>query len=358
MTRILIAGGGTGGHVLPALAIGRELRDHYAAQVHFVGTPRGMETRLVPAADFSLTVIEAGQLKNVSLATRVLTMAKLPRGTLACNRLLREIRPNIVIGVGGYASGPAMIAAILRGIPTMAFEPNAYPGLANRIVGRYVRAAAVNFAETLGYFRNAHLTGIPVRQEFFDLPPLPPQAAPHLLVFGGSQGARIFNQTLPQIARPLLESVPGLTILHQTGEPERESTEQAYHEAGADRFRYDVRAFLEDMPLRFAQASLVLARAGASTVAELSAARKPSLLVPFPQAADDHQRKNAEALTLTGAARMMLQADLTPASLLHLLTALLQDRASLDVMSQHAAGFARPNAASEIAQLALSLVVT
>ncbi len=358
MTHILIAGGGTGGHVLPALAIGRELRDHHAAQVHFVGTPRGMETRLVPAADFPLTVIEAGQLKNVSLATRVLTMAKLPHGTVACNRLLREFRPHIVIGVGGYASGPAMIAAILRGIPTLAFEPNAYPGLANRIVGRYVRAAAVNFSETLGYFRNAHLTGIPVRKEFFELPLRSPNAAPHLLVFGGSQGARIFNQTLPHIAGSLLENVCGLTILHQTGEPERESTERAYREAGVDRFRYDIRAFLEDMPLRFAEASLVLARAGASSVAELAAARKPSLLVPFPQAADDHQRKNAEALAQTGAARMMLQASLTPASLLQELTSLLQDRAALDAMSQHASGFARPNAASEIAQLALSLVRT
>ena len=354
-SRILIAGGGTGGHVLPALAIGRELRDHHGAQVHFVGTSRGMETRLVPAADFPLTLIHVGQLKNVSLATRARTLADLPRGTLACFRLLRDFRPDVVIGVGGYASGPAMIAAIMRGIPTMAFEPNAYPGLANRLVGRYVRAAAVNFAETLGYFRNAHLTGIPVRKEFFALPQRPPQAAPHLLVFGGSQGARILNRALPAIAVQLLNQVPGLTILHQAGAANVEETRADYEKSGADPARWQVHAFLDDMPARFAEASLVLARSGASTVAELAAARKPSLLIPFALAADDHQRRNAEALASTGAAQMLLERDVSPDRLLSELVTLLRDQEALTAMSRQAAEFARPNAVNEIAELALSL---
>ena len=355
MTRILIAGGGTGGHVLPALAIGRELRDHHNAELHYVGTARGMETRLVPEAGFPLTLISAGQLKNVSLATRVRTLSDLPNGTLACFRLLRQFRPDVVIGVGGYASGPAMIAAILRGTPTLAFEPNAYPGLANRIVGRYVRAAAVNFEETKPYFRNAHLTGIPVRKEFFELPQHPPQAAPHLLIFGGSQGAGIFNRTLPQIVLQLLNHVPGLTILHQAGAAQADTTRAAYQATGADSTRYQVHGFLDDMPVRFAEASLVLARSGASTVAELAAARKPSLLVPFALAADDHQRKNAEALATAGAARMLLERDLTPETLLTQLTTLLKEQAALTDMSERVARFARPNAVTEIAELALSL---
>lgn len=355
MTRILIAGGGSGGHVLPALAIGRELRDRNDGEVHFVGTARGMETRLVPEGGFPLTLISAGQLKNVSFATRIRTLTDLPNGMLACFRLLREFRPDVVIGVGGYASGPAMMAAIMRRIPTLAFEPNAYPGLANRIVGRYVRAAAVNFPETQRYFHNAHLTGIPVRQEFFDLPQHPPQAAPHLLIFGGSQGAGVFNRTLPLIAVRLLNHVPDLTILHQAGAAHAETTRAAYEKSGADETRWQVHAFLADMAVRFAEASLVLARAGASTVAELAAARKPSLLVPFALAADDHQRKNAEALAITGAARVLLERDLTPDRLLTELVGLLNDRDALSAMSRSAASIARPNAVAEVAALALSL---
>ncbi len=165
--RVLIAGGGTGGHVVPALAIARELRDAHAAEVRFVGTARGLETRLVPEAGFQLELIKVGQLKNVSLVTRLRTLFDLPLGVLRCVELLRSFRPQVVIGVGGYASGPAMMAAILLRVPTLAFEPNAVPGLANRLVGRFVSAAAVNLAETTRYFRNATVTGTPVRPEFF-----------------------------------------------------------------------------------------------------------------------------------------------------------------------------------------------
>ena len=156
--RILIAGGGTGGHVIPALAIARELRDAHAAEVRFVGTARGLETRLVPEAGFRLDLVRSGQLKNVSLATRLRTAIDLPLGVMECVRLLREFRPQVVVGVGGYASGPGMFAAILLRLPTLSFEPNAVPGLANRLVGRWVSAAAVNFAQTLRYFRNARVT--------------------------------------------------------------------------------------------------------------------------------------------------------------------------------------------------------
>ena len=164
--RVLIAGGGTGGHVIPALAIARELRDTADAEVRFVGTARGLETRLVPEAGFPLELIHVGQLKGVSLATRLRTLGDLPLGVLRCVRLLQSFRPNVVLGVGGYASGPAMLAAILLRIPTLAFEPNAVPGLANRLIGKRVSAAAVNFIQTTRFFRNAQVTGIPVRREF------------------------------------------------------------------------------------------------------------------------------------------------------------------------------------------------
>ena len=168
--RVLIAGGGTGGHVIPALAIARELRDAHGAEVRFVGTARGLETKLVPEAGFPLELVRSGQLKNVSAATRVRTMLDVPRGVLRCIGLVRSFKPDVVVGVGGYASGPAMMAAILLRVPTLAYEPNAVPGMANRLVGKYVSAAAVNFPETTKYFRNATATGVPVRDEIFAVP--------------------------------------------------------------------------------------------------------------------------------------------------------------------------------------------
>ncbi len=352
--RVLIAGGGTGGHVMPALAIGRELRDRHGAEVRFVGTARGLETRLVPEAGFALELIQVGQLKNVSLGTRVRTLADLPLGVTRCLGLLRGFRPNVVVGVGGYASGPAMMAAILLRVPTVAYEPNAVPGLANRMVGRYVSAAAVNFAQTASYFRNASVTGVPVRQAIFEIARKPEGSAPRLLVTAGSNGARVFNETMPLIAARLLEAVPGLTILHQSGVRALEATLDAYRASGAEPARWEVRAFIEDMPAQYAACDLVLARAG-STVAELAAAGKPSLLVPFPQAADDHQRKNAEALADAGAAVMMLQVELTPERLLEELTRLLSDRALLSAMGEKARGMARPGAVERIAEICVAV---
>ncbi len=186
---VLIAGGGTGGHIIPALAVARELVTRHKAEVLFVGTARGMETRLVPEAGFQLRLIEVGPLKNVSLLTRLRTLLDLPRSILACRRLIREFSPDVILGVGGYASGPAMAAALWLKVPTMAFEPNAMPGLANRLVGKRVQAAAVNFSSACKWFRNCDVTGIPVRKEFFALQAdrIAPggASAPHLLVFGG-----------------------------------------------------------------------------------------------------------------------------------------------------------------------------
>lgn len=364
MLRVLIAGGGTGGHVIPALGIARELRDAHGAEVRFVGTTRGLETKLVPEAGFPLELIRVGQLKNVSLATRARTMVDLPLGLMRCVELLRSFRPDVVVGVGGYASGPAMMAAILLRVPTLAFEPNAVPGLANRLVGKWVSAAAVNFEETKRYFRGAKVTGIPVRAEFFaigaktDAPQNDPSAQTlHLLVFGGSQGARVFNDVLPKIARKLLESVPGLSILHQAGARFGKATEEAYRASGADAGRWQVAEFLDDMPMRFAAADLILCRSGASTVAELSAAGRPSLLVPFPGAADNHQLRNAEVLAAAGAAELRVQDtdELMEGFLFSDLSSLLSYPARRSEMGHKVRMLAHPDAVKEIGQMVVEL---
>lgn len=354
---VLIAGGGTGGHIIPALAVARELVKRYGAEVLFVGTPRGMEGRLVPAAGFKLRLIEVGQLKNVSMMTRLHTLMDLPRSILACRQLIREFKPGVVFGVGGYASGPAMAAALWTHTPAMAFEPNAMPGLANRLVGKRVQAAAVNFPEAAKWFAHSEVTGIPVRPEFFKLE-APEGTRPRLLVFGGSQGARIFNTHVAQIVPALLDRVAGLTVLHQSGAPGLEQTQAAYAATGADPKRWQVKAFLDDMPARFAEAHLVMARGGASSVAELAAAGKPSLLVPFAAAADEHQKRNAEAMVKAGAAVMLEESELiVPGRLLETLNTLLTDPSRLAKMGERARMQAHPDAAERIADRLSRLAV-
>lgn len=341
---------------MPALAIGRELDERYGAEVRFVGTARGLEARLVPEAGFPLELIEVGQLKGQSLRVRARTVGDLPRGVGRCLRLIRDFRPAVVIGVGGYASGPAMMAALLARVPTLAYEPNAVPGLANRLVGRLVSAAAVNFDETRHYFRRAVVTGVPVRAEFFQVhADREPAAGPRLLVFGGSQGARALNERLTAILPALLAGVPGLKVLHQAGARHAEATRTAFAATGADPERWRVEAFLDDMPARFAEASLVVCRSGASSLAELAAAGRPSLLVPFALAADDHQRRNAEAFARSGAAEVLLEREMTAETLLARLFGMLEDAERLLAMTRAARVVARPEAAALIAKIIVGL---
>jgi UDP-N-acetylglucosamine--N-acetylmuramyl-(pentapeptide) pyrophosphoryl-undecaprenol N-acetylglucosamine transferase len=346
--RVLIAGGGTGGHVIPALAIARELRDAYGAEVRFVGTARGLETRLVPEAGFPLELIKVGQLKNVSVMTRVRTILDLPLGVLHCVKLLGDFKPHVVVGVGGYASGPAMMAATLKRIPTLAFEPNAVPGLANRLVGKWVSAAAVNLPETVSYFRHAKVTGTPVRPEFFTIGPKAEGAQKRLLVFGASQGARIFNETIPKIIERLLTLVPGLQVVHQTGARHGATTLAAYNQLDVPLTGVEVTMYLDDMAAQFQAADLILCRSGASSVAEVAAAGRAAVLVPFPQAADDHQRKNAEAFVTAGAAAMIVEAELTEERLLETLVSLLRDDARRADMGAAARALAHPDAVRQI----------
>ncbi len=353
--RIAIVGGGTGGHIIPALAVARELADR--AEILFIGTNRGLESRLVPEAGYRLELITAGPLNQVSLATRLRTAGQLPLALLDCMRILRRFGAQAVLGVGGYASGPGMAAAILLRIPTLAFEPNAVPGMTNRLVGRFVSAAAVNFPPAMRWFRNAQVTGIPVRPEFFSMPPMDAQQPLHLLIFGGSQGARILNTLLPPLSPTLLRTFPTLTILHQAGARHAEATRAAYAASGAPADRWRVEPFLGNMAACFERAHLVLARSGASTVAELAAAGRPALLIPFAAAADNHQQRNAEVMEQAGAAAMLTEATLQqqPEILAQTLQQLLASPERLAAMGSAARILAHPQAASSMAERLLAL---
>ena len=370
--RVIIAGGGTGGHVIPALAIAQQLKKQFDAEVLFIGTARGIETRLVPQAGFPLQLIQVGALKNVSLMTRAKTMFDLPRALWTAGRIVSDFRPDVVIGVGGYASGPAMLAAIRRRIPTLAFEPNVVPGFANRLVARFVSAAAVHFEETCEYFRNAKVTGVPVREAFFNLPASDNVSAkaaitrresprgesvPTLLVFGGSQGAHAINQAMIESLPGLREKIPALHIIHQTGQRDYDSVLAAYQRLGMTtgeatcRSSGEVHKFIDDMPATFARADLLVCRSGASTVGEITAAGKPAIFVPFPRAADDHQNVNARALERAGAAVVVEESNLEAAYLVETIVAMLSDPVRLRRMSEAARSLAHPKAVEEIAEI-------
>ena len=346
--RAILAGGGTGGHVIPALAIANQLKNDYAAEILFIGTARGIENRLVPAAGYGLGLVRVGALKNVSLMTRLKTAFDLPRALWDAGRMLNEFAPDVVIGVGGYASGPAMLSAVVKRVPTLAFEPNVVPGFANRIVAHFVSGAAVQFEQTAKYFRHCEVTGVPVRRAFFQIPPKR-GGTPTVLVFGGSQGAHAINEAMIRCLPVLKREAPGIHIIHQTGERDYNDALAAYRSHGESA---EVFKFIEDMPSAFARADLVVCRSGASTVAEIAAAGKPAVFVPFPRAADDHQRINAEALAKHGAAVVVEESSLEGVWLAETIAALLEDSQRLDRMSQAARELAHPNAARDIAAMA------
>ncbi len=351
MIRIVIAGGGTGGHVIPALAIAQQLQKQFGAEVLFIGTARGIETRLVPQAGFPLELIQVGALNKVSLMTRLKTLFDLPRAIAASSRLLSDFDPEVVIGVGGYASGPAMVAAIRRRLPTLAFEPNVVPGFANRMIARWVSAAAVHFEETCQYFPHCKVTGVPVRQAFFSIA-AKTSGVPTLLVFGGSQGARAINQAMIESLPGLRAKIPGIHVIHQTGQRDYDRVLAAYQQSGISG---EVHKFIDDMPGTFARADLLVCRSGASTVGEITAAGKPAIFVPFPAAADDHQNVNARALERAGAAVVVEESNLGAAYLVDTIAALIGDTARLQSMSAAAKSLAHPKAVEEIAEMVSTL---
>lgn len=356
--RVLIAAGGTGGHIYPGIAVAKEVmrRDH-ESQVRFVGTARGLETRLVPQAGFELSLIESAGLKNVGMGARLRGLLLLPKSFFAARRLLGEFNPDIVVGAGGYVSGPVLLTAALMRRPTLVMESNALPGFTNRRLARFVDRAAVTFEAALPYFRGKGVvTGNPVRREFFDIRPKSRDGTRFsVLVFGGSQGARAINEAMIA-ALPALETERRrLRITHQTGEADFEKVAGAYTEAGWSESA-DVRRYIDDMVAEFAAADLIICRAGATTSAELVAAGKAAIMIPFPQAADDHQRKNAEALQEAGAARLILQQELTGERLAREINALVQSPDELTRMEEASRQLARGDAAAAAVDLMEELV--
>jgi UDP-N-acetylglucosamine--N-acetylmuramyl-(pentapeptide) pyrophosphoryl-undecaprenol N-acetylglucosamine transferase len=345
----LVAAGGTGGHLFPGIAVADELRRRDpGARILFVGTPRGLESRLVPSAGYPLALLPILPLNRVGLRRLALGLLTLPWALLRAGALVLRERPRSVLGVGGYAGGPLVLVAALLGVRTVILEPNARPGFTNRVLRPFVTRAACAYDETLEWFgAKGILTGNPVRAELTAVPSRPPGSPLGLLAVGGSQGSRALNRALVEA----LHELPGsdqLAIVHQTGESMREEIAAAYAAAGRPA---RVVAFLDDMAGALAKADLVLARSGATTCAELAAAGKPAILVPFAAAADDHQRLNARAMETWGAARVLEEAELSGASLGATIRELSADPARLAEMGRSARSHARPDAAARVADL-------
>jgi len=356
--RVLIAAGGTGGHIYPGIAVAKEImRRDPSSVVRFVGTARGLETRLVPNERYGLSIIESAGLKNVSLMAKVRGLWLLPKSIFAARRVIRDFLPDLVVGAGGYVSGPVLLAAWFMGRPTLVMDSNALPGWTNRVLARYVDKAAVSFAEALPYFRGKGvLTGNPVRSEFFEIPARQRDGAHvSLLVFGGSQGARAINDAIIAALPGLASRKESLRVTHQTGEADFEKVRRGYEAAGW-RDKADVRPYIDDMIGEFAKADLIVSRAGATTSAELVAAGKAAIMVPFPLAADDHQRKNAEALQAAGAARMILQTELSGARMAEEINGLLSAPERIDLMEVASRKLARRDAATVTVDLMEELV--
>lgn len=355
--RLMIAGGGTGGHLFPGVAIAEELRAQFPnAAIRFVGTERGIEARVLPDLGWDLELIQVSGLKTVGAIGAVRGVFKLPRALLQARRVVKRFKPDAVIGVGGYASGPVVLMARLAGIPTAICEQNSIPGLTNKILGRVVRAVFLSFEESKRFFKPKKIvmSGNPVRrdlvQKLLAAGESTARTTTHVLVCGGSQGAVAVND-LASKALIALAKEHTLAITHQTGEKDLAGTQQRYTDAGV---AADCRAFIKDMASAYGAADLIIARAGATTVAELAIAGKPAVFIPYPFAADNHQEINAREMADAGAALMFRQADLTPEKLGEALRLLLADPARRAEMGAAMKALAKPGAAAAVVEWCVS----
>ncbi|PYS42918.1 MAG: undecaprenyldiphospho-muramoylpentapeptide beta-N-acetylglucosaminyltransferase [Acidobacteria bacterium] len=308
--KVIIAGGGTGGHLFPGIAVAREIqRRDPGSTILFVGAEQGIEARIVPKEGYELRTLPIGGIKGVGVGRQVRNLMGMVSGGLKAQKILRQFNPDVVIGVGGYASFPMLSAAILGGYPRIVMEQNAIPGLANRVLGKWVDFAAVTDARTQSYFgQRSVVTGNPIRPEFKSIPPkvhVPPYT---ILIFGGSQGAQSINRAVIDALENLDNWKDRLRFVHQTGERQLEDVRRAYVTKG---FQADVRVFFNNFHEQYAAADLIVSRSGATTVAEIKAAGRAAVLIPFPFATDDHQTKNARAMADENAAVLISNADLT-----------------------------------------------
>jgi UDP-N-acetylglucosamine--N-acetylmuramyl-(pentapeptide) pyrophosphoryl-undecaprenol N-acetylglucosamine transferase len=356
--RMLVAGGGTGGHVFPGIALAEEVvTRHPANDVIFVGTARGLEAVVVPKEGFPIELIDVKGLKGKGLLQTLRNLLLLPLAFVQSARVLRRWRPDVVVGVGGYASGPVVLVAWLMRIPTAVQEQNAIPGFTNRVLGWIAKAAFTAFPEAARHFprRKVYQLGNPIRRKLMEnyMRPEVKHETPRLLVFGGSQGAHALNMRVVE-ALPHLADLRGhLRITHQTGARDREQVEKGYSACG---FAPDVRDFITDMSSAYAGADLVVCRAGAMALAELTVCKKPSILVPFPHAADNHQFHNAMSLVDAGAAVMIEEKDLTGEVLAHEIRSILGTPDRREKMARAAGRLGSPQASKEIADVCTELV--
>lgn len=351
--RVLIAGGGTGGHLFPGIALAEEVvTRHPKNDVVFVGTTRGLEARVVPQNGFVFESITSRGLKGMGLLKLLLGFVTLPWSFVQALLLVRKYRPDVVVGVGGYSSGPVVMAAWLLGVPTAVQEQNALPGLTNKILGRFVKSVFLSFDETTRFFGAAkvHVLGNPIRRALLDnfLKPSIAHDTFTVLVFGGSLGARGLNSRVVDALTYLGSEQGSLRIVHQTGKADLETVKQGYVGKGIDA---DVREFIDDMSGAYLGCDLVVCRAGATTISELTTCKKASILVPFPFATDDHQAVNAKALVDAGAALMFREGELTGEKLAKAIVDLKREPAKLKAMEKAAGLLGRPEAAREIADV-------
>ena len=346
---IFMAGGGTGGHVIPAIAVARELASRGHRPI-FIGTAAGFEARLVPASGFPLELIEIGGLKRVGLRQTLRTLVQLPIGFGKALNLFSRYRPSAIFSMGGFVAGPVVLAGIRRRLPIVVMEPNAMPGMTNRRIGRWISRALLSFPEAELFFPRGktEITGLPVRREFFQLPVKPPADPVTILITGGSRGSRTLNEAARASWRLFQAARFGVRVIHQTGTDAHPSIASAFAATGLEG---SVVPFIEDMPAAFAEADLVICRSGAGAVAELAAAGKPAILVPFPFAADQHQLRNAQALTRASAASLILDRDLTGLSLFNEVARLNAAPDLLVAMGRNARTFAHPRAAQRAAEI-------
>lgn len=354
LRKILIAGGGTGGHLFSGIAVAEQFRErHPEVEILFVGTPFGLEKEIVPGAGFPLRFIEATPLKGSGMAARLKSLARLPKAYLQSKKILREFQPEVVVGIGGYASGPMTLAAHFSKIPTAIIEQNSIPGFTNRKLARFANRIFIAFAKARDFFdpKKTQLTGNPARQ-FQALAEKPANGRFCLFVLGGSQGAHALNEAMIHAAPRLKDQAQRLHIIHQTGPQDQVAVAAAYREAGLSA---EVFAFSQRLGPFYAQADLMLCRAGAGTITELQNLGIPAILVPYPFAADDHQRFNAEEMVAAGAAEMILNRELNGDKVAERLRFYLDQPKALSRMRESARGLAKPEAAREVMEACLQM---
>jgi UDP-N-acetylglucosamine--N-acetylmuramyl-(pentapeptide) pyrophosphoryl-undecaprenol N-acetylglucosamine transferase len=356
--RVLIAAGGTGGHIFPALAVAQELRrrcgfakdaERAGCRIEFVGTGKGLESRVIPAAGFPVHAVAAAGLKGMGALRLVRNMLVLPNSFWQTGRVLREFRPSVVVGLGGYVAGPVVLEAAMARIPTLLIEPNARPGFTNRVLAPWIRVAALGFKEAAPFYGSkARITGHPIREVFNRILAKVHQRPFIIFILGGSQGSIAINSAIVGALQFFKQQPEKFKIIHQTGERDFERVSSAYGDVGLEAELYP---FVDDLATVLARADLVVCRSGASTVAELAAAGKASVLVPFPAATDNHQLANARVLERAGAARVIEQRHLTSASLFDQILSLVEMPGILEEMDRNVRTFAHPEAAARIAAL-------